>query len=61
MDPISRALGRLESQAVETNRRLKEIEKKQDSILAWRWKVAGISCSLSVAVGALFDIAKHFI
>ena len=56
MIQVERAVGRLEEGMSAANKRLDKMDDKLDLLLAWRWKLFGVTAAVGVGVSALFQI-----
>jgi hypothetical protein len=58
MSDAERVLGRLEEFSKNAERRFDTLEKKVDSLLALKWKIAGGAAAISVVVTTLTMMFK---
>lgn len=56
MDPIERIIGKLQAHHEDTRKRLSEIEKKIDDLMAFRWRWAGTFSIFAIFGSAVCEL-----
>lgn len=56
MDPIERIIGKLQAHHEDTRKRLGEIEKKIDDLMAFRWRWAGAFSLIALLSSTICEI-----